>query len=49
MCGARVMRLVYIKIVCLKTLTLYIIKLKKKKTYGIVDWSVTVQGYLFRY
>ena len=31
MCGARVMRLVYIKIVGLKTLTLYIIKLKKKK------------------
>ena len=50
MCGARVMRLVYIKIVYLKTLTLYYqTKKKKKKTSGIVDWRVTVQGYLFRY
>ena len=48
-CGVRVMRLVYIKIVYLKTLTLYYQTKKKKKTYGIVDWSVTVQGYLFRY
>ena len=29
--------------------TIYYQTKKKKKTYGIVDWSVTVQGYLFRY